>query len=214
MQSYDFFRFLRKFAPMRPTIEYVKTRFDEFNRTIFGGRLPKVTIRLSRARSFLGQLAYKKVRGRGGQVCFDGFTLKISVLIDRDQEIIDDTILHEMIHLEILYGQKHDTSAHGIIFRERMAQINREYGRHISISHKATATEQASDTRSRVHVIGRVTLHDGTRGILVPAHTRINTFRAMMARHPQVASIEWITTTDPSYNRYPRTLTPKLYKTP
>lgn len=197
---------------MKPTTDYVSARFAEFNRRMFNDTLPEVDIRLSRARTFLGQLAYRRIRQKDGSVRYGDFVLKISNLIDREQKIIDDTILHEMIHLEILHGQQADTSAHGAIFRRRMAQINHDFGRHITIRHKVTESEHEADTRRRVHVIGKVMLRDGTRGLLVPAHTRIALFRAMMACHPQVAAIEWITTTDPYFNRYPRTLSPKFYR--
>ena len=43
-------------------------------------------------------------------------------------------LIHEMIHYYIAYTGQKDTSAHGVIFRQMMADINQRFGRHITIS--------------------------------------------------------------------------------
>lgn len=43
---------------MRPTIEYVERKFDEFNKLCFGGKLPKLPFKISNARNFLGQITF------------------------------------------------------------------------------------------------------------------------------------------------------------
>ena len=50
--------------------------------------------------------------------------------------LIEDTILHEMIHYHIAVNQLRDTSAHGRLFRREMKRINAEGNRHITISYR------------------------------------------------------------------------------
>lgn len=37
---------------MRPSVEYVERKFDEYNALIFGGKLPKLPFKISSARLF------------------------------------------------------------------------------------------------------------------------------------------------------------------
>lgn len=116
---------------------YVIRQFDKYNLEIFEGRLPVPEFRMSHARSFLGRMEYKMVR----KTIFsrpkpEGFRLKISSFYDLEPDMLDDVIIHEMIHYDIVWSGLKDTSSHGRIFRERMKDINRRFGRHIRISHK------------------------------------------------------------------------------
>ena len=45
---------------MTATIPYIEKKFEEFNQQMFAGRLPKLPIELSDAKTFLGVCVYKK----------------------------------------------------------------------------------------------------------------------------------------------------------
>ena len=123
---------------MKATIPYVEKKFEEFNQLIFDGKLPKLPIELSDAKSFLGLCVYKKRRTLLGKVvCYD-FKLRINTRIDLDEAEVEDIIIHEMIHYYIGYNGIVDSSAHGRVFRQLMMEINERYGRHIRVSHKPT----------------------------------------------------------------------------
>lgn len=124
---------------MIPTCDYVQRRFDEFNAQCFGGELRPIPVRLSRARSFLGQIAYRRERRLFRRDRFADFTLRISTHFDLPEDVLDDVILHEMIHYSILSRQIKDTSAHGRLFRSMMNDINSRFGRHITVSYRRTA---------------------------------------------------------------------------
>ena len=69
---------------MKATIPYVEKRFEEFNRLMFDGRLPMLSIELSDAKTFLGVCVYKKRRTLLGKtVCYD-FKLRIMKVIRYD----------------------------------------------------------------------------------------------------------------------------------
>lgn len=154
---------------MEITVPYIQQKFDEYNRQIFGGELPKIPTQLSRAKTFLGQIAYKKRCTIIGKVQFYDFRLKISTLIPLSEQEVEDTIIHEMIHYYILVNQLKDTSVHGQLFRKMMCDINARFGRHITISHRSTKEQKeealAKDVRYRV--IAVVSFHNGKTGIKV-----------------------------------------------
>ena len=52
---------------MRPTKEYIERKYEELNKLCFGGELPVVPIQMSRARTYLGQLGFKR-RPRLGEL--------------------------------------------------------------------------------------------------------------------------------------------------
>lgn len=197
---------------MRPTQEYIEHRFREFNQQYFGGQLPIVPVRLTSARTYLGQLGFKRKQTLfGGTKNYD-FVLRISTHTDLPEHEVEDTLLHEMIHLYIASKQLKDTSPHGRLFRQLMADINHRYGRHITVSHSRTAAEQEQDTQHRLHLLCVSTFDSGERGISVAAKSRVFQLWDMMPAFPHVTETHWYATYDPFFNRYPRTLTPKIYR--
>jgi len=197
---------------MKATKEYIEKRFAELNEQCFEGKLPSVPVQMSRARTYLGQLGYKRRRKlfRGWEN-YD-FVLRISMRMDQPQSEVDDTLLHEMIHLYIASQQLKDTSTHGRLFRQMMAKINEQFGRHITISHRKTKEEMAQDTQRRAHLICISTFKTGERGITIAAKSRLFLLWDLMPKFPNVVKTEWLISYDPYFNRFPRALTPKIYR--
>lgn len=121
---------------MRPTVEFLKRNFDEFNRLMFDGQLPELPIAVGNARRSLGGLHFVKVRKMFGAVEYRNFHIRISAGFDLDESEIEDVLIHEMIHYYILYNKVEDTSPHGKVFRKMMKDINAHFGRNISVSYK------------------------------------------------------------------------------
>ena len=129
---------------MRPTVEYIQERFDEYNVLYFNGSLPPLPVKLSNARTFLGKLCYKKQRTWFlGPYRYSDFVLRINTRMDMPEELVHDTILHEMIHYFIAVNQLRDTRTHGRLFRREMARINRAGNHHITISYRPNEAERA-----------------------------------------------------------------------
>lgn len=124
---------------MTVTLPFIENKFEEFNALVFGGKLPKPPIKLSKAKTYLGQCAFKRRRNWLGKTRFEDFRLRFSTRYDLSAEEVEDIILHEMIHYYIGVSQLKDTSAHGKIFRQMMADINRTHNRHITISHRSSS---------------------------------------------------------------------------
>ena len=200
---------------MRPTIDYIQRKFDEFNTLCFQGKLPPLPIKLSNARTFLGQLCYKKRRKlTGGWEIYD-YVLKVSTRVDMPEREVEDTILHEMIHYYINVNNLKDSGPHGTLFRQIMDHINSRYGRNITIRYKYTEEqkEEARDKRPKWHVIAIAHFNDGKTGIkILPRYKdRIINFRNKVFLIKGVKSVDFYFTNDPFYNKYPVSSAIRLY---
>lgn len=197
---------------MTPSVEYLEERFDTFNELCFGGALPRIPIKVSNARTFVGRLQYRPVRDwRGRVVRREDFVLRISRRFDLPEAEIEDTLIHEMIHYWIALEGLKDTSTHGQLFRAKMKEINAQYGRHLTISHKTTPEEFDRDTRVRDHWFCVSQLADGRTALTVAAQSRIARIKRAFRWSPTVRSQTWYHSTDPWFNRFPRCRTPKLF---
>lgn len=87
---------------MSATKESVKAIYDEFNTLIFKGTLPDDLLKTKRS--------WKRYS---------------------DRCILEDRIIHEMIHLYISQMGINDTGVHGLVFRNMVERINRDYGRNV-----------------------------------------------------------------------------------
>ena len=200
---------------MKATIPYIEKKFDEFNRLIFEGKLPRIPIELSNAKTFLGQCVYKKRRRPFGKPKLYDFRLRINTRIDLPEQELEDTIIHEMIHYYIGYNKLEDASSHGPLFLQMMNGINRKFGRNLSVSHKSTKeqTEQLQDTRSHYHVIAVLKFRDGRTGIKVlPRVLRsILHYYNNVLSLPDIAAIDLYMSNNVFFNRYPNSSALKVH---
>lgn len=200
---------------MRPTLPYIQQKFDEFNRLCFDGQLPAIPIVLSRARTYLGVCAFKTKRDLLMRKRHYDFRLRISTRFDLPEDVIEDTILHEMIHYHIAYNNLKDTSTHGKLFRQMMNDFNQRFGRHITISRRLTEEqeEEAADRRRKPHVVAVMRFKDGRVGIkCVPQKAeRIAVFYRMTKRAPEIASVVFYMTDNAFFNRYPTSIALRVF---
>jgi len=204
-------------------IAYIQQRFEEYNRLYFGGELPPIPIRLSNAKGFLGKVCYKRVRKKvnlfgflGGKTEYRNtdFVLRINTRIDLPEEVVEDTILHEMIHYYIAYHQWQDTSTHGQLFRREMQRINQVGNRHISISHRLTTEQQTQAIGTvKMRIAGVVYFKDGKLGIkIVPKQIRaILLFQRQAEQHFDIDHIDWYITKDEYFCKYPSSTALRIY---
>lgn len=200
---------------MKATIPYVEHKFEEFNRQMFGGKLPHTPIELSHAKTFLGQCVCKKRRSLFGRTELYDFRLRINARPDLEEHKLEDVIIHEMIHLYIGIHQLEDTSAHGALFRKMMDDINKRFGRHVTVSHKSTETsrEQMADTRRRWHVVAVVGFHDGRTGIKVLPRIvqRICHYYSSVLSSREVQGVKLYMSNDTFFNRFPNSSALKVH---
>lgn len=196
---------------MRPTIAWVREKVKEWNVRCFGGALPPLPVQLTRARSYCGQLAYMRRKGSGREY-FTDFRLRISILFDHEEESVIDTIIHELIHYEILYTGQKDTAPHGELFQRRMNEINRRFGRHITISEKLSAEQLDSDQRQLHHLLCIARFTDGGFGVTRVARTCIFDIWDRMHDISKIKEFIWLWSRDPYFNRFRRSRTVVSYR--
>ena len=200
---------------MIATLPFLEKRFETFNHACFGGALPPVPLKLSRAVRSLGSCTYKKRRPLFGKMQFYDFCIHVSTRYDLPEETIEDILLHEMIHYEILVNQRRDTSAHGRLFRARMEEINQTYGRHISVSHRHATppvmpaggeVQDAGPAAVKPQVVARVQMKDGRIGVKrLPADAqRIRAYRRGLLRSDEIAAVDFFWTEDPYFLHFPK----------
>lgn len=179
---------------------------------MFDSRLPEVPLLLNSAARALGMLCYRKTkRGFFGRTCYDQLCIKISARYDQTVAELEDTLIHEMIHLEILLSGREDTSTHGRLFRQRMDEINSLYGRHITVSCRSQQAFLASDqVRSRRYVCVSRTA-DGRTALTVAASTAVFGFWDQLPRLFNLTDCRWYASVDPYFGRYRRSQRPCIY---
>lgn len=195
------------------SVAYIEERFQHFNSLCFEGKLVLPPIRLSRSRRALGQVRCMRSRRLDGMWKFCNFDFAISELLAKsmDEQQVDDTILHEMIHYYILSNQMHDTSAHGVLFKREMNRINRAFHRHITISHPPMDDDQSNSeiNDKRKNVVAVLRLRDGGWGAMVVARTRVWEFWDLLESIPNVTQTHWFISCHPFFSHFPRRTTLK-----
>lgn len=199
---------------MRANVETVRRMFQRFNGECFGGVLPEIAIVESRAAKALGQFVhpvrYPANKPRGVGEC----EIRISSRYDMPQNEVEDIVIHEMIHYFIWFKKIVDTSAHGDTFRTIMNTINTRHGRQISVRHRGSDEQYASDNKVRDNIVCVLHLSDGRRVFTVCAKSCIFELYRIFESSSRVRKMEWFWSRDSRLNRFPQVRTPKYFFLP
>lgn len=196
---------------MIPTLDYVKKKFQEYNDQMFEGKLQALPFKLSPARSFLGEIRCTRKKQPDGTWNYSDFVFIISNKIDMPQDIVDDTIIHEMIHYYIFSNQLQDNGPHGDLFKKIMQSINVRFNRNISVYHKKTKEDEENDTEKRQHLICISRMRGNSWGVTVASKAKLFTLWDAIPKLPRVVECKWYSSLDPFFNRYPRANSVKIY---
>lgn len=202
---------------MEITIAYLEEKYKQLNGRMFDNELPPVQMETGSAKTYLAKCCYKERinrKTRKGEY-FD-FRIRVNIRFVWETEAqLEDVLIHEMIHLYILYNRLPDNGPHGQIFVRMMNDINERYGRHICVRHKASSEESAQmrNTRRAWHVIAVVTFTDGKVGIKVLPRIveRITNYYHCVMSASEVSDIRLYMSDDIFWNRYPNSSALKVY---
>lgn len=121
---------------MIPTIEFLKESFHKYNAKYFNNELHEPTFNFDTKRHW-GCCGAKKHFTASGEAYYNHY-ITISIRCDRAQHSIEQTLIHEMIHL--YFDQKGEWSVkHGAKFQAYAQKINKQSNGHFHIS---TYTDQ------------------------------------------------------------------------
>ena len=134
-----------------PTVDYHRQAFDHYNTLIFGGKLPVPKLKLSRAKTRLGQMACKR-KMRLGRTTYYDYCISISNYYQLTMEETDDVLIHEMIHYTIAYTGLKDTAPHGIVFQGMMDKPYFRQTHHHLRAHTQPPTSHSTTTQELSHI--------------------------------------------------------------
>lgn len=192
------------------TIDWMEEWFKRFDQEYFGGKLPLPELGLTRAKTRLGQLAFKR-SSRWGRTKLYDFKLSMSTYYDMTERQAKCVLLHEMIHYIIGYTGLKDTAPHGVVFRGMMDSLNRKYGWDIrvmtstkgwKVSETVVARKKAAG--SQIYLILAVELMDGKHFLSRVSPRFARSLERQLLTAKEVSSHNWYTTQESYFADFPQ----------
>lgn len=192
------------------TIDWMEEWFKRFDQEYFGGKLPLPELSLTRAKTRLGQLAFKRASRWGRTKLYD-FKLSMSTYYDMTEQQAKSVLLHEMIHYIIGYTGLKDTSPHGVVFRGMMDNLNRKYGWDIRVMTSTkgwNVSERVAEKKKakgpQTYLMLAIELKDGKFYLsrVNPGFARRIEKQLPMVR--ELRSHRWYTTQESYFEDYPQ----------
>ncbi len=199
---------------MKPNLSMLYDRFAKFNHDIFDGVLPTPNITITHSIRKLGELIIEK-KIKKGEWNYNLKYLGISDKFDRSETEIEDTLIHEMIHLKQFINKIYsEETAHGKYFRSEMKRINRDFGRNIKISEKSAKIDFEKNKPILHYFIISKFRNETYPTITRIASTKIFEFRRYLEKIEDIENVKWYGSFSPELCRLPRCLKLKFYKLP
>ncbi len=194
---------------MKADLQFLSERFDRFNSLIFKNPLPRPMMHITEAKSFIGQFKMERHPRGGAGGCI--YHISLSSRYDLPEEVLEDTVIHEMIHFLIHHNGIRDTSSHGKVFRQIMNDINSRFNRHVTVSHRCTSGQLDSDTRNSHSIVCLCVMTDGRHLVCKVTQSKVFEIYRAFCNWDKVASQEWYWVFGSYFNRYRKVVTPKLF---
>lgn len=184
--------------------------FKRFDQEYFGGKLPLPELGLTRAKTRLGQLAFKR-SSRWGRTKLYDFKLSMSTYYDMTDKQAKSVLLHEMIHYIIGYTGLKDTAPHGVVFRGMMDNLNRKHGWDIrvmtstkgwKVSETVVARKKAAGPQT--YLILAVELKDGKHFLSRVSPRFARSLERQLLKAKEVSSYGWYTTQESYFEDFPQ----------
>ena len=192
------------------TIDWMEEWFKRFDQEYFGGKLPLPELGLTRAKTRLGQLAFKR-SSRWGRTKLYDFKLSMSTYYDMTDKQAKSVLLHEMIHYIIGYTGLKDTAPHGVVFRGMMDNLNRKHGWDIrvmtstkgwKVSETVVARKKAAGPQ--IYLILAVELKDGKHFLSRVSPRFARSLERQLLKAKEVSSYSWYTTQESYFADFPQ----------
>lgn len=192
------------------TIEWMEEWFGRFNQDYFGGKLPLPLLGLTRAKTRLGQMSFKRATRWGRTKLYD-FKISMSTYYDMTDKQAKSVLLHEMIHYIIGYTGLKDTSSHGIVFRGMMDNLNRKYGWDIRVMTSTKGwkvSEQVKEKKEakgpQTYLMLAIEMQDGKHYLSRVNPSFARRIDGQLKRLTEVAAHNWYTTQESYFEDYPQ----------
>ena len=194
---------------MRPSLEYIKEKFEYYNNLCFEGKLPMPPIRLNMRYGQMGVTKWKTIEESDGTTNNYDISIEISIRRSLPEEEYIDTIVHEMIHYYIAYNNIKDDSPHGTMFMRKMQEITNTYGVKITLAFNP-AEEYLVNSISRIRYVCIVEFEDGKMGLAVVAKNKIFQLWEQMSRLEGLKNIRWYVSNRAIFGQFPVVVSPSV----
>jgi hypothetical protein len=121
----------------------LETKYNTFNRAYFGGELPTIPLGFADLKRASGVVNYRTTRDH--KLIDGSMRLNLSSRFKWNEEQLDSTLIHEMIHVYFL-NRGFTREGHGIRFKAMMNKLRRETGRNITLTDTVDGIELANPT--------------------------------------------------------------------
>lgn len=192
------------------TIAWMEEWFKRFDHDYFGGKLPLPELGLTRAKTRLGQLSFKRATRWRGTKLYD-FKLQMTTYYDMTERQAKSVLLHEMIHYIIGYTGLRDTSPHGIVFRGMMDSLNRKYGWDIRVMTSTKGWKVSEQVREKkaakgpqVYLMLAIEMRDGKHYLSRVSPGFARRLEAQLRTVAEVRKHRWYTTQESYFEDYPQ----------
>lgn len=195
---------------MRPTLKYIKSKFDYYNALCFGGKLPHPKMKLNMRYGQMGVMKYRQYTVPNTTMVYRKFTIEISIRRDLPEEEYTSTLVHEMIHYYIAYNHIVDDSAHGSVFKKMMHDITSTYGIKLSIAF-TPSDEYLINNFTHPRYICVAEFENGKMGLAVVAKNRVFQLWDVIPKIQGVSKVRWYLSNRAIFEKYPVSVSPRLF---
>ena len=195
---------------MQLTTDYLKRAFIQYNKEIFHEELPLPILKISNAKHRLGSMHYKWKIVKGKEI--KSFTIVISNYYNVPENIIEDTLIHEMIHYEIAYKGLKDTAAHGRLFREKMNYINKEFNRNISIRKSMEGFEARNMGTRKTYLVLAQKMKNGKKMVTSVSRTAARKLIEDVKHIKEIAEYTFYVSDNPYFQHFPMVRTLRAHE--
>ena len=192
------------------TIGWMEEWFERFNHDYFDGKLPLPELGLTRAKTQLGQMSFKRATRWGRTKLYD-FKISMSTYYDMTDRQAKSVLLHEMIHYIIGYTGLKDTSSHGIVFRGMMDNLNRKYGWEIKVMTSTKGwkvSEQVKEKKAakgpQTYLMLAIEMNDGRHYLSRVNPSFAHRLQGQLVNVQEIRSHQWYTTMESYFEEYPQ----------
>ena len=189
---------------MRATTPIIRKIYNACNTLYFEGKLPTPIFGTYKFNRVWGSVKTRHDLDSNGKVINFQSWLRMNSRWDINEDKMIDVVLHEMIHIYIVYNGIPVTQpdGHGEEYIKVMNEINEKYGRNVKVNKEIDIEELNTDNLRRGHYICMVEMKDARSGFYPLPPNRVPKLRQTMEKFDQVKSYTLYYTEHPFFNRY------------
>lgn len=182
---------------MEISIFWIRENFSNFNKKIFNNKLETPTFKIIKSSKVNGRCSWQ--RNLSGDIeC----TISLSNYYNRTQREFENTLIHEMIHLEFVQNgdfREH----HGRKWQKRAYEIGQEFGYEIKRCNQPTSLERIANDEVKMTTANYIVRYHSKDGRNLMARISPKNLPKFVNYFNSYAeNVEWFITTNKIFSTY------------